>query len=336
MKLPSIKFLLAIGGTIFSTSVFGQVIFQPSLTANVCKKPWSNGSFRFCSGVPVTVPYNQVSSTSSKYLNSLPIENTLSYSLYCPAVPNSTPVYLTTGTVSQGLLASSTAKADRTKTTVSYNALANSSYTFDPKINYDATYAGNCKMEVISNLSIPNVDILRTIVDVVKSNYTDLNDVLATIDEASELPAKWSAIMDAPVTIDGLADSLNNEIAIYQEELDALAATDKSTLSDSDKIRLEQLPGIIELYKGMVNDLTNLKRDIGDVAAIASQCEANVDNAFCLDQVSKISTSIANKLSVRKSELVDINTFLTNESARLKAAALSTSNALLRLVTKFQ
>jgi hypothetical protein len=189
-------------------------------------------------------------------------------------------------------------------------------------------------MEVLANLSTPNVDTLRTIVDLLKGSYTDLSELRNNIAEASELPAKWSAIKDSPQTIAGLVDSLENEMALYQQEFDALDAADKVLLSESDKIRLEELPGIIQLYKGMVNDLRNLKADIGDVTTIASQCEANVNDAYCLDQFSKISIAINAKAELKRADLVELNTFLTAESDRLKTAAVSISNALKRLVSK--
>jgi hypothetical protein len=223
------------------------------------------------------------------------------------------------------------------RTTYKLGDQRNKTYSliFQPASTSTPIWPG-CVVNIVANATIPNIDMLRAIVDLLKANYVDLNDLKAGIEEAAELPAKWVTIVGAPEKIDGVAASIENEIAIFSQELDALKIADPVTLSMDDKARIEELSGIVESYKSMVSHLNLLKTDLGYVASIASQCEANVDNAFCLDQVSKISTSINNRISVKKSQLIDINNFLTSESARLKTSAISTSNALLRLITKFQ
>jgi hypothetical protein len=300
-----------------------------------CKFPGSTGTARFCTGTPVVVPFNAVTPSTSKYVSSLPINNLLSYRLYCPAFPDYTAVDLAIGTTHQTLAASSQSIAENLRQTVGYSALTGAAYIFTPRINYNANYYTDCKMEVLANLSTPNVDTLRTIVDLLKDSYTDLTELRNHIAKASELPAKWSAIKDSPETIAGLLNTLENEMALDQQEFAALGLLDKVLLSEADKVRLEELPGIIELYKGMVNDLKNLKVDIGDVATIASQCEANVDDAYCLDQFSKISLAIHAKAELKRADLVELNVFLTDESDRLKTAAVSISNALKRLLAEF-
>ncbi|WP_141735143.1 hypothetical protein [Oligoflexus tunisiensis] len=315
-----------------STSLFGQVIYQPS-AAN-CKRPGPAGAFRFCSGAPVIVPFSAITSTLSKYVVNVPIENTLSYRLYCPAFPDSTPVDLAVGTSHQMLLASSQAVAEKIRQSVNYTALGASTYVFSPQINYSATYQPTCRMEVISNVSVPDVDMLRTIVGLLSDSYTQLADLKTSVDEAAELPAKWVVIKDSPATIEDLANGLVFEVNSLQQELDALTAADAASLSVNDTTRLAAIPGIIESYQSSINDLARLKSDLSEVAKVAEQCEANVNDAFCVESVTKVSEALDASTVAKKSELVEINQFLKAESDRLKATSISVSNALKRLISK--
>ncbi len=208
------------------------------------------------------------------------------------------------------------------------------SLIFQPASTSTPIWPG-CVVNITANESIPDVDMLRTIVDLLKANYTELNELNTEIEKAAELPAKWVTIAGAPEKIDGVVASIENEIAIFSQELEALKSADPATLSSDNKARVEELAGIVELYKSMVNDLKLLKTDLDDLAIIASQCEENVNDAFCLDQVSKISIAINAKAELKRSDLVQLNTFLTAESDRLKTTSVSISIALKRLVYKF-
>lgn len=314
-----------------STSLSAQVIFQPS--ASNCR-PAANNKFKFCSAPAVSVKVDQLSATASQYLTDLPIQNTISFKLTCPSWPDNHTVQIAFGDQKLTLAANKASVAEKMSQAVNLEDSRAAFYTFTPKIQFESSIEASCKMEVISNVSIPNVDMLRTIVDLLKSNSADLSDLKESIDKAVELPAKWVAISDAPVTIDGLVDGLENEIAIFQQELDALKATDPAALSADDKTRIEELGGIIESYKSMVTDLKRLKTDLGDVATIASQCQADVQNVFCLDSVASISRTIDTSFAAKKGALTEINNFLQSESDRLKSTALSASNALKRLISK--
>ncbi|MCX6128088.1 MAG: hypothetical protein NTX25_03370, partial [Proteobacteria bacterium] len=118
-------------------------------------------------------------------------------------------------------------------------------------------------------------------------------------------------------------------------EFDNLNSTDPINLSTNDKVRLEKLPAIIELFSGTTSDLKILKSDLGDIASISSQCEANIQDAFCTTKVESISYTVNNTLTSKTKDLAELNAFIEAESDRLKTVAIAASTSLKRLVSKF-
>lgn len=302
-----------------------QTIFAPS--KENCR-PYVSDSFKFCKAVPVTVAFSKVSDTTLEVLGGMPVENSMSYKLFCPSWPDAQPVELKSAGRSQTLLASSKAVAESVKETVSLSALATSAYLFTPLIKREATIEANCKMEVISNVTTPNIAYLKAIADLLKEDFSSLKDLVATLEKSSELPDTWSALIASTQTIEDSATSIDFEKAQLESELKEISDLPDNELTSEEQSRKEMLPSVIEQYTLISSNLRKAKGDIGDALKIAEKCGTNSPDAFCIQSVNELVEQLKARVSTRQTRNTDFSTFLSLESNRLKDVAKRLSKQL--------
>jgi hypothetical protein len=306
-------------------SAQAQTIFAPS--KDNCR-PYVSDSFKFCKAEPVTVAFAKVSDTTLEILEGLPVENSMSYKLFCPSWPDAQPVELKSAGRSQTLLASSKAVVESVKETVSHSDLVTSAYLFTPLIKREATIEANCKMEVISNVTTPNLAYLKAIADLLKEDFSSLKDLVAKLEKASELPETWSALVASTQTIEDSATSLDFEKAQLDAELQELLGLPESELTSEDQNRKEMLPYLIEKYTLISSNLRKAKDDIGKTLKIAEKCGLGAPDAFCIQSVNKLVNDIKGEVSTRSTRMTKFSTFLSLESGRLKDVAKRLSKQL--------
>lgn len=136
IPLPSVEGELAISNG---------VIWKPDLTR--CRRPWSNGGFRFCSGgVHASIPL------------ALPTQGTgkarFSLSFNCKSVPAQNSLELSIGNETKVTLASIKVDTPIFSDEISVETGVAKSVRLDFTPNYDATYPADCVIKLIENRTL--------------------------------------------------------------------------------------------------------------------------------------------------------------------------------------
>jgi hypothetical protein len=183
-------------------------------------------------------------------------------------------------------------------------------------------------MEVISNVTTPNLAYLKAIADLLKEDFSSLKDLVATLEKSSELPDTWSALIASTQTIEDSATSIDFEKAQLESELKELSDLPDNELTSEEQSRKEMLPSVIEQYTLISSNLRKAKGDIGDALKIAEKCGTNSPDAFCIQSVNELVEQLKARVSTRQTRNTDFSTFLSLESNRLKDVAKRLSKQL--------
>lgn len=310
---------------VLSTTSLAEVIWEP---AKYCATS-QFGVWSGCSGKGVpALKADQVTTTELEFLKSLPIENTISYDFKCSA-SRQFNVGFAYGTQNFPLFWN---VADKFKNTYYYSEQSGVTYSllFTPPTT-STSFRDACTISIVSNLTIPDIKVLTSIVDNQKTLYSDLLELEKSLSKASELPAKWSALNVSKKTIEGSASLLDFEREQLEIELAELQSVSPEELTQEERDRMTDLPNIIESFASISKDLRTVENDIASTLKVAAKCGTDTPDAFCLTAVENVITSIKGKSQSKKTDLEDLATFLNAESTRLKDSAQRLSKQLAKL-----
>jgi hypothetical protein len=304
----------------------GEVLLDAS---NICPTQ-QFGLYYDCARMPeekqITFQPNAVTKPMVEFLNSTPITNKVNYKFECKT-SRQFNVGLKFDDQSQAFFWNQSGEI-RTSYKLSDQDSKTYSLIFQPPSTSTPIWPG-CVINIISNVSYPNSDVLKEFANFIEISISDLVSLQGDVDGSVELPAKWVVLKSSPNRIATVVTTLSNERVEYQAELDQLNS-DSSGASEIAE-RKEVLASLIESFSVDIDTLNALIKDIKDVTAIGTQCESTIPDAYCLPAVTSLTEKV-NKVIDKKIKVADnFNSFIDTEVIRLKTISISISNALKKI-----
>jgi hypothetical protein len=300
------------------------VIFKPDLKN--CR-PYLGGRFKGCEPKKVEFGFEKLTETSLSYIQAMPVLASVSFNLFCPSWPERESVDLKAGKTEVTLSASSLPKVSKIEVSIPYSQLNQEVVAFTPKIGRETTVEKNCLMETVSITSIPSKDFLSIVSESLAGSYKEILDFKTKVEEAQELPAKFSALDLGIKNLDSAINTLNIEKNSFEKELDSIP---EESLEER-----EETTAIIENLSSVISDLVSTKSDVEAIRPIGDKCKLSNGSAVeaeCLVKLDAIVRGLASSLSDKNEIVKKFNGFIDGEIARLN----STSDRLSRELQKLR
>ncbi|MDQ3233184.1 MAG: hypothetical protein M3Q07_15305 [Pseudobdellovibrionaceae bacterium] len=304
----------------------GEVLLDAS---NICPTQ-QFGLYYGCARLPeeklISFQPTKVTEPKVEFLNSTPVTNKVNYKFECKTSKQFN-VGLSIGDQAHAFFWNQSGEI-RTTYKLSEQNSKTYSLIFQPPSTSTPISPG-CVINIISNVSYPDSDVLREFASFIEISISDLVSLQGDVDGSVELPAKWAVLKSSPNRIATVVTTLSNELSAYQAELDQLNTDSLGAPEIAE--RKEILASLIESFSVDIDTLNALIKDIRDVTAIGTQCESTVPDTYCLPAVTSLTEKI-NKIVDNKIKVADdFNSFIDTEVVRLKTISITISNALKKI-----
>ena len=278
--------------SLFLLSVFGlvghaqaSVFYAPS--SATCR-PDFGGSFKFCDAQTVEIGFDRVTPSSSDYLQNMSIDNVLQYRLFCPAWPDRVDVELEVLGQNQTLVGSSKALVESVSKRTNIQDLATSAYQFLIRPARETTLQKICSMEVVSNVSYPDLGYLDTLANVFLGESRVYNSLFDKVSPGPSAAVLLSSIQDAQSTL---------ELLISISAADELASQQYEALQSSLNSAYERL---------------------------TQACEGGSASFLCTDEVAATRQAILDERADLFLDKAEVKAFAASEQSRLLATGALT------------
>ena len=308
-----------------------EIIYTPTLSS--CK-PYLGGNFKFCKAPSISLPLDPISSNIPSNLMQLPIKLSLSMKLSCQTNPSNQPVDIAIGGSHFNFLASKDATVETLEYTTTAIGLTKMNYVISPLFTKEATIYKNCKMEILSHTSVPDIEVLAIVSSELKKKNDEIESLFNSLEEAADLPAQWAALRVAPETIDGLIANLDIQKMAVSDDISKITAKAVDLQSAEEKAQKRVLEDQIFQIDSQISDLSNLSSDIKSSLKTGVSCSSGSAEAFCVEGVQVLVQLIKEKVLLQRHDIESFNAFIESEVERLNLVASEFAEKLKSLVLK--
>ncbi len=285
---------------------------QPNFLANFWK----------CQDVSAKVATNPPSRSEDQGVKNLSFENQLSLALTCTSTQ---PVAVTyrMGRLNAKLGQTNDFQIQTLVTPVAYDG---DQYELTVSNPADSILVDGCRLEVVSNVTVPNLASVKARAGVLSSGLSEQIELSKRLDLAATLPANWVVAREINQRF---RDELVQKTAVQSqlsEELTQLKSIASSQLSAAQQLRMNELEknfGLLDTIRLEIDNLALLVDQLGDAFPDNDLCLSGAapDPVFCLSKVTEAKGAVDKLLNQKIESAMALITFLDDEVVRLAASA---------------
>jgi len=216
----------------------------------------------------------------------------------------------------------------------SADTLRNLSFEIIPVLDKEAKIFPNCRMEIISLASIPDVHFLSLLAEQLKQNTAGLNPLVESLEPVSSPATQWTALAKAPGIIDGLIATLDVQKMVIDEEIAKLRAAVGESLSAHERSQQRALEDQLFQMDSEISDLAHLSSDILSALKDGASCGDGSSDGFCVDAIEGLTKSIKEKVLLQRSDAESFQVFIESEIDRLSLLFPEEAEKLKTLIRK--